>query len=60
MKAILEIGKLKQEMDRQELIRKNAESINLQPERVENVKKIHDAIYALYEEDKKDLKRTSK
>lgn len=60
LKAILDIGKLKQEMDRQELIRKNAESINLQPERVENVKKIHDAIYALYEEDKKDLKRTSK
>lgn len=27
---------------------------------MENVKKIHDAIYALYEEDKKDLKRTSK
>lgn len=60
LKAILEIGKLKQEMDRQELIRKNAESIYLQPERVENVKKIHDAIYALYEEDKKDLKRTCK
>lgn len=60
LKAILDIGKLKQDMDRQELIRKNAESINLQPERVENVKKIHDAIYALYEEDKKDLKRTSK
>lgn len=60
LKAILDIGKLKQEMDRQELIRKNAESINLQLERVENVKKIHDAIYALYEEDKKDLKRTSK
>lgn len=60
LKAILDIGKLKQEMDRQELIRKNAESINLQPKRLENVKKIHDAIYALYEEDKKDLKRTSK
>lgn len=39
LKAILDIGKLKQDMDRQELIRKNAESINLQPERVENVKK---------------------
>lgn len=60
LKAILDIGKLKQEMDRQELIRKNAESIKLQSGRIENVNCIYDAIYSLYEEDKDNLKKTSK